>query len=83
MNLMKYEEKYRKLDDMLEESDGVITKEIEEYMDKVNAITIAKVFDLASIRDELEGYSKICKEESDRLAKKAKTAYTKSSMVER
>ena len=58
MNLMKYEEIYRKLDDMLEESGGVITKEIEEYMDKVNAITIAKVFDLASIRDELEGYAK-------------------------
>jgi hypothetical protein len=72
MNLMKYEEKYRKLDDMLEESGGVITKEIEEYMEKVNAITIAKVFDLASIRDELEGYAKICKEEADRLTKKAK-----------
>ena len=57
MNLMKYEEKYRKLDDMLEESGGVIAKEIEEYMDIVNAITIAKVFDLASIRDELEGYA--------------------------
>lgn len=73
MNLMKYESQYRILDDMLEETGGVVTSEIEKYMDEVNALTVAKVFDLVNIREELEAYTKVCKEEADRLSKKAKT----------
>lgn len=73
MNLMKYESQYRILDDMLEESGGVVTPEIEQYMSEVNAMTVAKVFDLVNVREELDGYAKICKEEADRLSKKAKS----------
>ena len=73
MNIAIVSEQYRILDAMLEESNGLLTPEIEQYMESINAFTVAKVFDLVSLREELDGYAKLCKEEADRFSKKSKS----------
>jgi len=72
MNLFSIESSFAVLDAMLEESQGVLTPEIEAYMDTIGAMSLAKLFDLQNLRDQCQAFAKTCKEKADEFAAKAK-----------
>ena len=72
MNIYAIEAQFVALDAMLEESNGVLTPEIETYMDSIQARSLNCLFDLQTLRDQCQDYAKICKDRADEFAKKAK-----------
>ena len=72
MNIYAIEAQFVALDAMLEESNGVLTPEIETYMDSIQAKSLNYLFDLQTLRDQCNDYAKVCKDRADEFAKKAK-----------
>lgn len=72
MNIYNIEKKYRDLGDMLNESDGVITEEIENYMEKIQLMTVANLYSLQDLREEAAIFVAACKEKAAEFTKKAK-----------
>lgn len=73
INLYAIDTVYRTLDAMLEESAGVLTPEIEAYMESINAYAVGKVFDLLSLKEEADKFADLCKREADEMSRKHKT----------
>lgn len=72
MNIYAIEAQFVALDAMLEESNGVLTPEIETYMDSIQAKSLNYLFDLQTLRDQCQDYAKVCKDRADEFSKKAK-----------
>ena len=80
MNLFAIESSFAALDAMLEESQGVITPEIESYLESIQAFTIHKIFDLQTLREQCQAFAKLAKEKSDEYAAKAKVLERRDEM---
>lgn len=80
MNLFAIESSFAVLDAMLEESQGVLTPEIESYLETIQAFAIHKIFDLQALREQCQAFAKVAKEKADEYAAKAKALERRDEM---
>ena len=71
-SLWNLEKKYVELQDALVESRGVVTPEVQTLMDKIGTATIATVFSLQDMREELKDFADTCKKRAEEFNDKAK-----------
>jgi len=70
-NLWNLRQEYVELGDALVETRGEVTPEIQALMDKADTNTIATVFSLQDVREQLKDYAEICKKRADEFYDKA------------
>lgn len=83
MNIATLSNEYLVLQDMLEDSLGEVTPEIEAYMDTIKAKTVNGLFELQNVREAFDAASDMCKKKADEWSEKAKRMARSSDNVKK